>query len=62
MDQNHSRTSLKNKDQRTQKLTARTQSDLLKRRGHLGYTRTMLDLLKDPVSLGMKGGFRGYQR
>jgi hypothetical protein len=48
-------------DQRTQKVTARTQ-DLYKRTGHLGYGRTMQDLLQNPVNLGLKGEFRGHQR
>jgi len=53
---------LRYSDLLTQKLAVRTQMDLPKRRGHLGYTATMLSLLRDPVSLGMKGGFRGSRR
>jgi hypothetical protein len=53
---------LRHREQRIQKLTARTRLDLRKRKGHLGYTGVMLDLLRAPVSLGLKGGSRGYQR
>jgi len=49
-------------EQRTQDVTARTQRDVRKRGGHLDYARIMIDLLKDPVSLGMSGRLRGYQR
>jgi len=48
--------------ERAEKVSARKSPGLDKRSGYQGYTRTMLDLLKDPASLGSMGGFRGHQR
>lgn len=51
--------SIRYSDVLTQRLAIRTSMDLQKGAGHLAFTDTLLDLLRDPVCLGMKGGFRG---